>query len=164
VIAALAALALMAGLCAWVGVQASSLRGVWEALAAAALVSFAAGVGARRRGGVQMALALLGGAYLGRLLSAHAPLDLAAPLLGGGLLACGELAEASFALRAAAPGEAARLVSRLALPLAAALAGVAIGALALAAATVQVGRSLLLTAAGSAAMAAAAWLVARLAR
>jgi len=154
----------MAALCAWVALEASRLTGVWEALAAASLLSFALGVGACRRAPVQLAVALLGAAYLGRLLAAHATLDLAAPLLGGGLLACAELAEVSLVLRGAALDRSLRLRSRLAVALAAALGGVVIGALALAAATVHVGRSLILTATGSAAIAVAAWLVVRLGR
>ena len=163
-ITAFAAIALAAALGAWNVLAAARLQALWISLAATGVVCISAGLALRRPAAIHLALWLLVGAYTARLLIDSAALDPAAPAYGAGVLVCSELADWSLQLRAAAQYDAALVTDRLARTLALALAGIVVGSLALAAATLNVARSLPLTAAGAAAAAAALWLLAILAR
>ncbi len=107
---------------------------------------------------------LLVAAYAARLIVDSAPLDPAAPVYGAGVLMCCELAHVSLQRRAVAHDDPRLLADRLLYTLVLALAGIVAAPLALAAATLNIARSLPLTAAGAAAGAAAIWLIAMLAR
>lgn len=141
---------------------AGRLQTLWIALAAAGVVLICAGVTLRRAGALHLTLWLLLGAYAARLIVDSAPLDDAAPVYGAGVLLCSELAAWSLQLETRARTDAALTADRLLRTLAVALAGVAAGAVALAAATLNLPRSVPLTAAGAGAAAAAIWLIALL--
>jgi hypothetical protein len=153
---------LAGGLGTWVVLEGSRLRAVWVLCGLSALVLLATGLLGRRQAPVGAALLVLGTAYGASLIARAAPLDPAAPVFGGGLLMCGELAWLSQELRVA-PLEAGRLIARLGRLLAVALAGVVVAALALAAAAAPVARSVPVTVIGAAAAAAALWLIALIA-
>jgi len=153
---------LAAGLATWVVLSAIHLRPLWIVLGTAAVVLVAIGSISDRQGATTLALLMLGLAYAVALIVDSAPLDRGAPVFGAGLLLCSELAH--LVPRRRVIEEPGLVGARLLRILAGALLGMAIGSVVLAAATVRLPASAMLTVAGAAAAAAAVWLVGWLSR
>jgi hypothetical protein len=161
---ALGALAAAAGLAAYAGAHAG--RYEWAPLVAglAALALLLPALALDLGGAIPPALTLLAGAYAGSLLLRGDRLDPYAPLVGAGLLLCGELAYLSLELRPRAEAEQWFRLRRLA-ALAAVVAGGAVaGALVLLGAAPPAGGGAGWEAVGAAATVAALGVVALLAR
>lgn len=108
-------------------------------------------------------LLLLGAAYVLGLLAGRHTLDEAAPLVAGGLLACGELAAWSVEQRPRVPAVGRLVLARFGAVALLVLAGTGVAALVLAAGAAPVGSGLGWTLVGTAAAVAAIGLAARLA-
>jgi len=108
------------------------------------------------------AVLLAGACYVLGLLAGHHALDDGAPLVGVGLLACGELATWSLEARPPVPGSAALTRARAGAIGVLLLAGLAASALVVAVAAAPVGSGLAWVVLGAAAAVVAIGLVARL--
>jgi hypothetical protein len=139
------------------------LRLLWAIAGATAAVLTSGGVLFDRRL-IVWGVVVLGTAYLGRLFVDGAPLDPGAAVFGAGLLVSSELAHQSGSLGEPGSVEPELAIERQVALIVVVLTGLAVGSVALLAATVSAPASAAITALGAAAAAGALWLLAWLAR
>jgi hypothetical protein len=113
---------------------------------------------------VPSAIVLLGGGYAGSLFLGHPRLDIAAPLVAGGLVLVAELTYLALELRPPVVAEPGVLFRRCALVCAVGLGSSAVSATVLGAGALPIGGSLMWQAIGVAAAVSAFAVLARLAR
>jgi len=158
------AVAIQAGLAAWIALPDGKLRLLW-AVAGGVAVAITIGGGLFERSRlIVWGVTLLGAAYLARLLVDAAPLDPGAAVFGAGLLLGSELAHQSRPPGRSSVVQPGLIVERQVALIAVVLSGLAVGSLALLAATLAVSASAAITAVGAAAAASTVWLLAWLAR
>jgi hypothetical protein len=140
-------------------------RGILLAVGAPAPLLLLAGVAARWSGALAVGIAVLGAQQAVRLALGHDALDEWAPLLGGALLLCGELAWWSIEPRIPAWSQPGLALRRVATILALCLVGTGLGALLLVAAGSSLSGGVPLELAGilaaTAAVAVLAWVARR---
>ena len=148
---------------AWVGVRPERYGAAFGALACVGVAVLALGLALRSSDAIPAAVVVVGGGYAGSLFVGSDDLDLAAPLVGGGLVVAAELAYWSLELRPRVDAEPPVLRRRALLELGAAAASVAAGGALLGIGTARFGGGASWDAVGVVAAVAALALVARLA-